>query len=315
MIQNLFRLLMNWVARRFNHEDISIDPNEDIVRCDIHDSGDSGVRTFIGSRNFDWVGRSATVEEENGREDVERSYSETGLVRGEYFAFPVTAERVLGEVEEAGVEGDHTPDIRAGGVSGEEPSGRVSVRLKGSASRRDTDVGGREQGIGEVIAKDLKNRDHKLVELLLPAHLQLDMVGHVKKGGWEFRDDYVKYLENSVSSVLNGVDELTISRVAKRVVDIGNHMIRATGTDEPRECLMICAMFTAKIVDELLYPDPTNVAVVGSLLLLDEYECDAEFWPGTKHILESKASSMLVSARLMGYYTKEIETVPLVASN
>lgn len=139
------------------------------------------------------------------------------------------------------------------------------------------------------------------VELAVPAHMLVLMSQEVGKRGWSLRADVVHYLNNASVVPLQGLDQLSVARVARRVDDVSRALLHALSPDEPVRGLLSVAYFVLKLVDEGLFDDPKNQAVLASLLVVEEAKHELE-WRFNGQRLQVEAENLLLKARLMGLY-------------
>jgi hypothetical protein len=141
-----------------------------------------------------------------------------------------------------------------------------------------------------------------LVELCLPAHLLALMAEQIARHGWELRADINAYLNRAAAVPLAGLGAVTIQRLARRVDQLARSLLHDLAPDNPQLGLLTCAMFTLTLVDDGLFPDPRNQAVLVSLLLVDEARDDDGRWRVLEAEAKTKAHGLLVRTRLQGYY-------------
>jgi len=151
--------------------------------------------------------------------------------------------------------------------------------------------------------RDLRRRDTARVELAVPAHLLVLMAHELAKQGWLLRDDVQRYLHNASVLPLAGLDELSVSRIARRIDEVSRSLLHSLSPDAPRQGLLAVASFVLVLVDEGLFDDPQNQAVLASLLLLDEAREEAD-WRLAETAARQAAHRFLTQARLLGLYLR-----------
>lgn len=145
--------------------------------------------------------------------------------------------------------------------------------------------------------------EQERVETALPAHLLFLMLEEVTaKGVYEFRPDIMIKLNRASIVPLRDLDPLTITRVAGRTDEIARTLINGLSLDDTRLGLASSAFFILKLVDEGLFTDRTNLAVVTALLLIEDMRAEGSEWPNAEVACQLYASKMLRSARLLGCY-------------
>src|SRR5262245_24255998 len=118
-------------------------------------------------------------------------------------------------------------------------------------------------------------KERVLVEHCLPAHQFALMAEHGAREGWELRADIVRYLNNAAVAPLKGLAPGDVQRVARQVDELAHALMRDTSLNDPRYGFMCCSLFTLRLVDEKLFPDARNQAVLVSLLMVEEAKVDS----------------------------------------
>jgi hypothetical protein len=145
--------------------------------------------------------------------------------------------------------------------------------------------------------------DTDLIECLLPAHLFCLLIERLEaRGEWELRPDLEDSLTKEMARLLTPLDTFSVKRVALRVDDTVTALLRAMGADDPRHGLHVAALFTLKLIDEGLHPDPSTQAALVALLVVEEAGEDAN-WRANDTAARAGADRMLRLARLQGLYT------------
>ena len=150
---------------------------------------------------------------------------------------------------------------------------------------------------------DLALRDTARVELAVPAHLLVLMAHELAKDGWRLRGDVERYLHNASVLPLAGLDELGVARIARRIDEVSRTLLHRLAPDEPRQGLLAVASFVLLLVDEGLFDDPDNQAVLASLLLVEEAREEPE-WRFAEAAARQAAHRLLAQARLLGLYLR-----------
>ncbi|WP_113152751.1 hypothetical protein [Nitratireductor sp. OM-1] len=157
--------------------------------------------------------------------------------------------------------------------------------------------------------EELRERDQLVVEAALPAHMMYLMVEECQKIGVELRADVQEKLNLAAVAPLTRLDELSVSRTAKRIDELARTLLHDLSPDDPRDGLYSCAMFCLTLVDEGFLHDRTNQAVLVSLLLMSDLEDDRKdeageeaVWRMTQARWKSAAGKLHVRAALQGVY-------------
>lgn len=154
----------------------------------------------------------------------------------------------------------------------------------------------------DLLLRDRWIREHRAAELALPAHLLWVMTDDVRKKGWIPRADVFEHLNRGAAAALNGLDQVSIPRVAKRIDDLARDILREMHFDDERDGLISCAMLVSKLVEERLYPDTTNQAVLVSLLLIDDAMDAGSELPFNEARIKQNVGRMLSKLATAGYY-------------
>lgn len=169
---------------------------------------------------------------------------------------------------------------------------------------------------------NLKLRDQQVVELAVPAQMLFLMVEEARKKGFVLRSDAMQHLNLAAVAPLAKCDELSVSRLARRIDDVASTLLRDLNADDPRHGIYVSAMFTMLLVDRGLYADTRSQAVLMSLLLIDDVKDDrpdadgqGPVWRLEEQKWTDEAKQLLLRANLMGLYLHDngAETVQLTA--
>jgi hypothetical protein len=117
-------------------------------------------------------------------------------------------------------------------------------------------------------------RDTAVVELALPAYMMAYMVEEAQKKGFILRADVIAHLGRAAVLPLTRIAEASVSLMARKITDAAATILRELNPDDPRHGLYCLAMFVLMLVDEELFSDPRNQAVLVALLLLDDVKND-----------------------------------------
>ena len=156
---------------------------------------------------------------------------------------------------------------------------------------------------------DLAKRDKAIVELGVPALMLVLMAEEAAKKGFVLRADALHKLNMASAAPLAKLDVFSIRRMAIRINDAATTLLRDLNPDDPREGLYCCAMFTLKLVDEGKLLDKNNMAVLVSLMLIDDVKDESlddkgngVVWRLDEVKWRRKASELLHRTTLMGLY-------------
>jgi hypothetical protein len=160
-------------------------------------------------------------------------------------------------------------------------------------------------------------RDTAVVELALPAYMMAYMVEATQKSGFILRADVIAHLGRAAVLPLTRIAEASVSLMARKITDAAAELLRELNPDDPRHGLYCLTMFVLMLVDEELFPDPRNQAVLVALLLLDDVKNDKPdvngelpVWKLDEILWKTEAKKMLRRANLLGLYIKAAVQVP-----
>jgi hypothetical protein len=121
-------------------------------------------------------------------------------------------------------------------------------------------------------------------------------------------------------TALQGLDDLSVSRTAKKIDEAATSLIRLLKTDDVREAIYQLAMFPIILVDEGYFGTPKDqgsMATLTGLMLVEDAKDDkddvngfAPLWTIRELQLKKAARDVLRNAQLLGYYTKAEQLIP-----
>jgi len=167
-----------------------------------------------------------------------------------------------------------------------------------------------------MLPHEIRKRDRDVLEASVPAHmlfLTLEQAGHK---GIEVRPDVLDRLNTAAAKRFATLDLLSVSRLAKQVDDMARSLLREVFlSEDPAEAVCMAAMFTLVLVDEGLHPDPQDMSVLVSLLIIDDAKAEGKDTVGNEavvHVKEAKwrekAHALLTRARLQqAYHRKPVQ--------
>lgn len=153
--------------------------------------------------------------------------------------------------------------------------------------------------------RSLLLQEKSVVETSLPAMMLGLMAEKCLEAGFEFRSDILKRLNVAAVAPLSGLgNDLSVSRVAKRLDDASRALLNDMSPDSPQHGLYVCAMLILLLVDGQFFADAKNMAVLVALLLMNELRdrgSDSAY-VFNEVLLRSEASKTLGRAQLLGLY-------------
>ena len=169
--------------------------------------------------------------------------------------------------------------------------------------------------------RDIATRDRRCVELALPAHMLFLILEEGGRRGIEMREDIRHRLNIAAVTALRGLDDLAVSRVARRIDETATSLIRLLKTDDVREAIYELAMFPVILVDEGHFGDPKDqgsMATLVGLMLIEDAKSEPDvngfsaIWQVNVQKWKKAARDILRNAQLLGYYTKAEQLMPTV---
>jgi len=118
-----------------------------------------------------------------------------------------------------------------------------------------------------------------------------------QKAGFELRADAQHRLNVAAAAPLARLDAFSVSRVATRVDALARSLLRDLSPEDAVEGLHCCAMFCLTLVDEGCLDDKTNMAVLVSLMLIEDAKDDKPDDAGNSLVAELKQARWRSAAR------------------
>lgn len=146
-----------------------------------------------------------------------------------------------------------------------------------------------------------------LVEKALPGTIELLGMTLVKAKNPDigFRDDVESILRQSIHASWAQAPASLRQLAAATSFQVAGDLLKPEPiANDPRAIILLGSMFAVRLVDDGLYEDVRNQAVMLGLLMIEESKSDEEgVWPKfDPGVLEDATRRMLVRAQLSGYY-------------
>lgn len=146
----------------------------------------------------------------------------------------------------------------------------------------------------------------KAVEDVLPAHIMSVAIDKLYQNGFELRLDTRGYLNNAIMAVLrrHTGQELVIAQRADAMAD---DILRPIAFDDAQTVLLAASYFLLKLVDEELFLDKNNQAVLSALMIVTDADSDEN--PEWHHLVPSaraKAGQLLSECLNRGLYSHAV---------
>lgn len=142
----------------------------------------------------------------------------------------------------------------------------------------------------------------QVVEDILPAHMMSLALDRLYAEGFEVRLDTRGYLNNSMLKSLKKCpgQELVIAHKAD---DAARAIMNHVGFDDAVTAVVAISLLLVKLVDENLYLDPSNQAILSALqIVADTREDENPDTANTLRVAEAKAGRMLDECLRAGWY-------------
>jgi hypothetical protein len=152
-------------------------------------------------------------------------------------------------------------------------------------------------------------QDINICQQAVPAHMLVLMAEECQKAGLEFRADLLHKLNMAAAAPLTKLKSWQVSRIAAKIEAVATNLLRDLNPSDPREGLYICAEFCLMLVAEGYWRDQDNMAVLVSLLLIDDIKDDRpdvegqlSVWREDELKWQNKAKDLILRAQLQGLY-------------
>lgn len=143
------------------------------------------------------------------------------------------------------------------------------------------------------------------VEELIAPHMMALAVEKLYADGYELRLDARGYLDNAVKAlVLRHTGQEMV--VAKKADDYATKIMRHVDFDDAETALLAISYMIAKLVQEELYPDKTNQAVLTALMVIGDKDDDSPEFQRVDKIAREKAGKMLDECLRLGLYSQTV---------
>lgn len=140
------------------------------------------------------------------------------------------------------------------------------------------------------------------VERGIPAHLLYLSAERLKRDGYILREDVFINLDRASVAALTGLSSEQVRQAATQIDETATAILRDMSFDDPRDCIISCAYLILKLVDEGLYTDVQNQAVlVATLLTVDSRDSGSDI-PYNEAVLKKNVGRMIVQLSLRGFY-------------
>ncbi len=150
----------------------------------------------------------------------------------------------------------------------------------------------------DAAAALLKDRDHRILRTTVPCYMMLLASMELKKRGELLRKDYQDYLDQGSIAPLQGLDILSISRLAKQTDEISVKILRDVSPDSPHDMLLATCYMILRMVEEGLITDATSTGVLTAAALIEEAKEEPESWHYSDKKVVRLSNDMLTRARL-----------------
>lgn len=141
-----------------------------------------------------------------------------------------------------------------------------------------------------------------VIENLLPAYVLELLFDHGKRNGlFTIREDVVINLQRSQAAVFGARDDyVTIAEAMER--DVGAAM-RGVIIDNIQTAILGWCWASMRLVEEEVYDDKTNVAVLYSIAMWEEARQGSPDWSASLDEAKTMGDKFLGSLRALGYFT------------
>jgi hypothetical protein len=156
----------------------------------------------------------------------------------------------------------------------------------------------------EAPRSHLGPREQAALDLALPSHMLWLCADLLRADGWRLREDIFLLLSQAAGAALKGLNKWEVWRTSVKIEEVGIGVIRDMSFDDPRDGLVSCAALTLKLVDEKLFADSGNQAVLVSLLIMNDAQDSGSEMPFHQEVLSRNVGTMLFRLRMYNCYQK-----------
>ena len=156
---------------------------------------------------------------------------------------------------------------------------------------------------------DAFEKVRKIAETILPAYMLAVAVQSMEQNeNLKLRDDVTHGLNAAQHAAVRDLPRAMALLVGQRVEKDGYVLMQNAnkGAASLRDLVIGLAKFTLKLVDEGLFQDVQNGAVLASLAIMTDLEEGGDTW-GNVPDSDKCMASVLTQARLLGYYQDVIQ--------
>lgn len=141
-------------------------------------------------------------------------------------------------------------------------------------------------------------------DLVLP-HMMSLAVDKLYSEGFELRLDARGYLNNAIKVILrrHTGQELVVARKAD---DLARRIMREVDFDDAKLALLAISFFACKLVEEELYLDKDNQAVLTALMVIGDSRDDNPEFDKMTETAQDKAGKMLKVCLGLGMYKRVV---------
>lgn len=148
-------------------------------------------------------------------------------------------------------------------------------------------------------------RNYEVIERCVLATMLGSVVESLQRQGMTLRADVLKYLNTAAAAPLGALRPAEVGVHARHAVDMSDALLKSINEDDLRTVLLIVCLFIEKLVDEGLFVDVQNQAVLIAMLIVTEAkEDEGAGWPALQDRLMMRASNLVCRAQLLGYFTQ-----------
>lgn len=151
--------------------------------------------------------------------------------------------------------------------------------------------------------------DLQILEQIVPPLMLFLMLEQAERAGFEARADVLPKLNNASVAPLSRLDTFSVARLAKRADEIARSLLHDLSPKSALDGVYCCTQFILTLIDEGKWNDPRNMAVLVSLLIMDDVKDDRPDENGNLPVWRveepkwiAAAKKMLHRANLLGLY-------------
>lgn len=146
----------------------------------------------------------------------------------------------------------------------------------------------------------MQKRDAAILRRTVPCYIMQLACKELRKQGEQIRPDMEHNLEVGSVSPMQGLDVLSVSRLAKRTDEIAMSILKDVSPDNAHDLLLAASYLMARLVEEGHIEDVQSQAVLIAMALIEEAQEEPEHWNYNDKKVARLANAMLTRCMING---------------